>query len=271
MFRFLCISLLACIFLSCSAQDLDVYYAENSEEILDSILVNQTFTSPEDVALSLVGMPYKSHSLEVQGKERLVVDLTGFDCVTLVENSLALYMANGSKASFLKNLQGLRYRNGEIIGYLSRLHYYTDWILNAEESGILYDVTDRLGGLEYSPSVFFMSSHPDLYPKLQRLTQIDSLKQREQILSNTHLLFIPKQRLTPVATGIKNGDVIAIATNIKGLDFTHVGFALRRNNSLYFLHASSQHHKVMVSAEPLSAYLGQHKHMLGIVVLRLND
>jgi hypothetical protein len=265
------ISLLAFLVASCQAQQNNTYYTGRSQHILDSLLSSQTFTSPTQTALNFIGYPYKSHSLEITGKEQLVVDMTGFDCVTLVENSIALYLSNGSETDYLKNLQNLRYRNGELNGYLSRLHYFTDWILNAEKSEVIENVTKELNGISYTPSVFFMSTHPELYPKLERTTQIDSLKRLEQELSKLNMSFVPKASLAPEGFGIKDGDIIAIVTSISGLDITHVGFAFRKNDNLYFLHASSQYHHVMISDDPLSVYLDHHNHMLGIVVLRMKQ
>ncbi|MFB6341820.1 N-acetylmuramoyl-L-alanine amidase-like domain-containing protein [Saccharicrinis sp. FJH62] len=271
MLKWIINSLLAFSFIACQAQEQSVYYAGSSEKMLDSVLAEHNFNSPKQVAFTFINYPYKSHSLEIPGRERLVVDLTGFDCVTLVENSIALYLSGGSENDYLSNLRNLRYREGIINGYLSRLHYFTDWIINAEKSGIVKDVTGELGGKPYAPPVYFMSAHTDLYPRLERPTQIDSLKLIEERIGKANVRFIPKSSLTSEGVGIKDGDIVAIATNIKGLDFTHVGFALRKNDILYFLHASSQFHKVMVSDVPLSEYLDAHTHMLGIVVLRMKQ
>ena len=61
------------------------------------------------------------------------------DCLTFVEYTLA--QALGS--SFADNLQKIRYRDGIIDGYTSRLHYTSDWIENGVRQGLLEDVTAR--------------------------------------------------------------------------------------------------------------------------------
>ena len=50
---------------------------------------------------------------------------------------------------FIKNLETIRYRNGVLDGYPSRLHYFTDWIRNNEQKGLVRDITSELGGTEH--------------------------------------------------------------------------------------------------------------------------
>jgi hypothetical protein len=74
--------------------------------------------------------PYVAHTLEVEGPERLVVHLGGLDCLTFVESTLALARCvrrgRTTMDDFRAELQQLRYRDGRIDGYPSRLHYFTD-------------------------------------------------------------------------------------------------------------------------------------------------
>ena len=51
--------------------------------------------------------------------------------------------------------------------------------------------------------------------------------------------------MSPEELKIKDGDVLAMVTNIKGLDIVHVGFAFWKDNQLHLLHASSSAKKVI--------------------------
>ena len=53
---------------------------------------------------------------------------------------------------------------------------------------------------------------------------------------------------------IKNGDIIAITTNIKGLDVVHTGFACWVDGKLHLLHASSVMKKVILDSQTLFEY-----------------
>ena len=83
-------------------------------------------------ARKLLGLPYVAHTLEVNRRERLVVNLRQLDCTTYVENVVALTMCARQKAytfnAFCDNLRTIRYRGGSVPHYVKRLHYFTDWI-----------------------------------------------------------------------------------------------------------------------------------------------
>lgn len=91
--------------------------------------------------------PYKSNTLNVTKKELPVINLRELDCVTFVENVLALAFLKdyNEKAidRFVENIVKLRYRNGEIIDYTSRLHYSSDWLYEMQKYHLLSDKIGR--------------------------------------------------------------------------------------------------------------------------------
>ena len=68
---------------------------------------------------------------------------------------------------------------------------------------------------------------------------------------------------------VKDGDVIVIITNKKGLDTQHLGFASWHKDGLHLLNASSIHHKVIEEPMTLRQYLYKHPTMPGIRILRI--
>ena len=79
-------------------------------------------------AEKLIGKPYVAHTLEINEREKLVVNTRQLDCTTLVENVVALTCAfkrgNGSFKDYKYYLNIIRYRNGRNTGYVYRLHYF---------------------------------------------------------------------------------------------------------------------------------------------------
>src|SRR5665647_578624 len=65
---------------------------------------------------SFTGTDYKAHTLETEGVEKLVVDLTGLDCTTFLENVLAIALLikkdSTTFENYVKELTYIRYRNG---------------------------------------------------------------------------------------------------------------------------------------------------------------
>ena len=227
-----------------------------------------------DMGTSFIGTPYVEKSLDKTNQESLIVNLSGFDCTTFVESMLAFARCITENRldykDYTAELQNIRYRNGRIYSYASRLHYFSDWILDNCSKKIIRDVTEEIGGTAIKFELNFMATHSQLYPQLvNRKDLVDSMVCAERRISSAKFYEIPKSEIPKLERKINTGDIIAITTDIKGLDISHVGIAIKsKNDRIYFLHASQSGKKVMISEVPLSEYLGKHPHQRGIIVLR---
>ncbi|MEO2050539.1 MAG: N-acetylmuramoyl-L-alanine amidase-like domain-containing protein [Allomuricauda sp.] len=225
------------------------------------------------VGQSFLGTPYVEKTLEVGDTETLVVNFSGLDCTTFVENVLAftalLKKQQNDFQDFASELETIRYRNGEMKGYPSRLHYFTEWIRNNEKKGLVKDITKDLGGIEFEKSINFMGTHRDLYPFLASDANFQAMQQVESQLANEKLCYLPQNQIADKEHLIQSGDIIALATSIKGLDVTHTGIAIHQpNGRLHLLHASSKNGEVEISELPLADYLKNIKSNIGIIVAR---
>lgn len=223
-------------------------------------------------ALFFRGAPYVAATLEKE-PERLVVDLREFDCTTLVETSLALARAVRSDslgwAAFCRELQLIRYRNGEIDGYASRKHYVSDWIADNERLGLVKEITREIGGKPYPLHVSFMSAHPGKYKQLASDPGLRAaIERQEEAVNRTAVFYVPEDEIDKAAPQIRNGDILCFTTTWKGLDVSHMGFACWLDGTLTFVHASSTARKVIVNPEPLTDYVKRVKHNSGIRVVR---
>lgn len=114
------------------------------------------------IGKSYLGTKYVANTLDQDGEESLVIRTDAVDCLTFVEYTLA--QALGS--SFADNLQKIRYRDGIINGYPSRLHYTSEWIENGIRHGFLTDITAKNSAHTQKISLSYMSTHPKQYKKL---------------------------------------------------------------------------------------------------------
>ncbi len=217
--------------------------------------------------------PYVGGTLEGDSVEQFRVNLRELDCVTFVENVVALHLMLQSSDHTFRNfcniLQRIRYRNSIIDGYLSRLHYTSEWLDDNRRKGMI-DLQHPSACRDFAPNVSFMSTHCDAYPALK--AHPDWCREMEAIENHINTLrfcYIPKENVKAAELEIQNGDIIAITTHIKGLDIAHVGFALVQNGRVYLLHASSETKKVIISDEPLYDYLVRRKNHSGIFVARV--
>lgn len=217
--------------------------------------------------------PYVEKTLELPGEEKLVINLIGVDCTTYLETvvtltRLAMKNELGFEA-FEAELERIRYRDGVNAGYPSRLHYFSDWIYQNQEKGILQDMTEEIGGIEYPNQPSFMSENPNFYPQLSDPENLSQIKLSESAIKTRSYFFIPKEEISRLEKNIQSGDLIAITTSMTNLDMVHVGFALEKNGRIHLLHASSKNMKVEISELPLSEYLKANKSQSGIMVGRL--
>ena len=218
--------------------------------------------------------PYMGGTLDNNDVEKLVINLHQLDCTTFIENILALSkIANQSKTSindFAKELEFIRYRDGKLKDYGSRLHYFTDWMFDNERKGLLVDITQTIGGEAYQKTINFMSSHINSYPALVRDSSlVDHILQSEKEINSRKHFYIPEDKVQEIENQIKDGDLIAITTKIKGLDVSHTGIAIHINNRLHLMHASSKAKKVVISDIPLAELIQRNRLQSGIMVSRV--
>lgn len=222
-----------------------------------------------------LGAPYAANSIETEEGETLVVNLRQFDCFTFVENCVVLaQLIDAGKTSFgdyMAQLKKIRYRRGELRGYSSRLHYFSDWLYDNQEEGMVKDITAVIGGTPVLKEIHFMTKHPENYPALKDEAVYRDMLDVEKRLSRQFLHMIPKAEFVQVEGGIEDGYLIGVTTDMEGLDVAHVGFALRINNRIHLLHASLEEQKVAVSKKTLNDYLMDKETISGILVVQVQS
>ncbi|CAN0602836.1 unnamed protein product, partial [Ectocarpus sp. 12 AP-2014] len=150
-----------------------------------------------------------------------------------------------------------------------RLHYFSEWIANNAEKGLLKDITGEIGGAAITKDINFMSTHRDLYPFLADDVNFSKIKASENYLNNQAICVLVQGDIAANEHLIQTGDIIALATSINGLDVTHTGIATReKDGRIHLLHASTGSMEVEVSKKPLADYLKGIKSNTGIMVAR---
>ncbi len=227
-----------------------------------------------------LGTPYVGETLDADPtKEQLVVDLRGFDCVTFYENMLAFARLlrkepHPSMDGFKKELTYLRYRHGKIDGYHSRLHYTTDYFYDSDLKHVFRNATLEIAqiGAQNDPrQINFMTAHRVLYDQISKNdAEYNAMRQVEKTMNaRKDFYYIPKFEIPVLESKIKTGDIIAVTTDVPGLDCSHTGIAIRMaDGRIHFMHASSLMGKVIISDEPLADYLAHNSHQTGIMVGR---
>ncbi|MGC1517121.1 MAG: N-acetylmuramoyl-L-alanine amidase-like domain-containing protein [Maribacter sp.] len=252
---------------------LDKQAVEQKIEDIATLLQPDFGNSIVAVGKTFLKTPYVAKTLEVGDTETLVINVQGLDCTTFIENVLAFSMLlKGDKSdfeTFTKNLERVRYKDGALEGYASRLHYFTEWIANNEQKGLLMDMTSAIGGSPVTKDINFMSTHRDLYPFLSDATNYEKIQASERYLNDQVFCVLAQDKIAENEHLIQSGDIIALATSIRGLDVTHTGIATReKDGRIHLLHASTGSMEVEVSKLPLEDYVKGIKNTIGIMVAR---
>jgi hypothetical protein len=225
------------------------------------------------VMQAFMGTPYGSHLLDRSSEEHLVVNLRALDCWTSVEictaTALSARDSVADYAHFCQILRQLRYRNGITNGYGSRLHYFSEWILQNANNGYLQDITAAVGGVPLRKTISFMTDNPLSYPKATDRIQVNSIRSGQDAINGHSWYYIPKTQVAQMESLIAPGDLLVLTSVIPNLDVEHQGFAVRKNGHIYLLHASSTRKRVVVSTRTLSGYLAAVPQISGLMVIRL--
>ena len=260
--------------------------AETADSVKICTLLKNASQQPANTNLplffarSFIGKPYVAHTLEVGDKERLVVNTRELDCTTLVETVTALtkcaYQKKYTYAAYRAALQAMRYRNGKIDNYTSRIHYFTEWITENSKTGLVTEIQQPNPPFTsvQTVKVNYMSQHPQSYKALKAHPEyVPEIRRMEQRVSGQQFRFIPKARVgrsAELRQAVKDGDIIAITCNKAGLDIAHLGFAVWKNGNLHLLNASQLHKQVIEEPMTLWQYLRQHPSHTGIRIIRIN-
>lgn len=236
-----------------------------------------------------VGTPYEPFTLEAYLKaggspmrtEPLTLDLDRFDCVSLVESCLAIarIARTGAPASeapspalwnaFAREMERMRYRDGERAGYVSRLHYFSEWLLDNERRGLVRDLGRELGGVADTRPLRFMTSNAEAYPALEYPEAVEAIAEVERSLDGVTRWVVPTERIASVTDRIDTGDILAFATSIEGLDVTHAAFAYRTDDGvLRVLHAPLSGGVVEITDSTVRQYVRAIRRATGILVAR---
>ena len=264
----------------------DATYSQSDISRINSLLreASQLKEKPKSWMLwfgkKFIGVPYVGGTLDRAEEEKLVINTSELDCTTFVEIVTALtrcMSGNGKRdfSDFCRQLQHVRYINGEI-AYEKRQHYFTVWISDNAEEGIVTDIQKNPPFTKVQHvSVSWMTIHQQSYKMLKNnAKRLQGIKALEEQISGKSYRYIPKEQIVDsrlFRNTIHNGDILVMITNKKGLDTTHIGIASWHQDGLHMLNASSIHKKVIDEPMLLRTYMMKHPSQIGIRVCRVVD
>ncbi len=213
------------------------------------------------VGLQFIGKPYRANALSSSNPEELVADLTSFDCVTFIENSLALVHAAGDESGYRTALVHFRYA-GDSVQYEKRYHYFSDAMRQ-----LGYPLLGSRDILQKLPKSFsFLSNY--LASKQHGQINLALLRSRESELAKRDFYFTPNALVDRLLPLLESGDLVGLVSKNPAIDFLHTGMVYRKDGKVYLLHASQEFKRVMVSKQTLGEYLKTHRQFIGVSAFR---
>jgi hypothetical protein len=207
----------------------------------------------EFLSRHFLGTPYREATLigDAQAQEVLVVNLHEVDCFTFLDYIEAMRHA-GSFEEFKENLAKIRYKDG-VVSYRTRNHFFTDWCRYNEN--FIEDVTEQ--------------TSPFWSRKVQKILnrkEDGTLFVKGVAPVTRTLCYIPADTINSETTDrLRTGDYVGIYTDAPGLDVTHVGIFIRKDDTLYLRHASSLKESRQVINQDFRHYISTKP---GIIVFR---
>lgn len=226
-------------------------------------------------AMQLLGTPYVAGTLEVNGSdEKLIINLHETDCILFAETCLAfaqtIKSGNTDFNNFINNVAMLRYRDGIVDGYCSRIHYTSEWLSQGMKNGFFIDMSRQIDSIKVPQKLYFMSKYYTKYPQLKSSkSAVKKIKEIEHLLNRQAYYYIPKAMVKSALPFLRSGDIVCFNTSTPGIDISHVGIIyVDVNRNVRFVHASMKEGKVVVDRSLLVDYINSFSLNNGIRIVR---
>ena len=216
-------------------------------KLTEIIRLADRFESPGDriveISSHFINAPYAAGTLHggPLEAERLVVELSRFDCFTFLDVVEALRRSPAAK-TFSAQLQAVRYRNGQV-DYAARRHFFSDWV--ADRPTLISDVTAEIGQNRALVVVKQLNRKDD-----------GSLWLPELAVKTRNIIYIPTRAIdVKVLSALNPGDYVGIFSEHAGLDVNHTGLIVKTSDGVLLRHASSRPGVERVVDEELMQYI----------------
>lgn len=179
------------------------------------------------LSTQFLGIDYAESTLigDKDTPEAFVINLRGVDCLTFVEYIEAMRLSD-SFSAFESNLRKVRYKYG-IVEFANRNHFLTDWIEHNAE--FVDDITEKIGGQNTVKVQKTLNEKEDGSYFLAGIQPVPG-----------EIKYIPSDSIDASVLGnLCTGDYAGIYSPLKGLDVSHAGIIIKKENSIYLRHASS--------------------------------
>ena len=119
----------------------------------------------------------------------------------------------------------------------------------------------------------YMTKHRDSYPALADSAEFERMKNCEIGYRSHRFPYIRTSTLAGKWSkeNLQNGDILAFTTKTPGLDVSHMGIVVMKNDGPHLMHASTRAGKVTIEERSLAEYLRKNTNITGARIIRPAD
>lgn len=227
----------------------------------------------DEVLPQFEGIPYGTGGAGCPS-DKTLINFSSFDCVTFVESfwaiSYTLYEYHNGLVHFpdhfelfARNVDKIRYFGEGNCGVEDRIHYFTQAMKVLQRRGLVFNVA-RANGRRFIKRINYMTK---TYGSAYDSESMSKMRSLEKIMSDEGDYYYPVEDIDLYLPLAKDGDLIALATNKRGLDVSHTGVITVVDDEVKLTHASSLYKRV-VHQQDLMEYINSRNTVTGIFVYR---
>ena len=205
------------------------------------------------ISNKFIGTKYKENTLigSNSTEEVLTINLSGVDCFTYLDYVQSLSTSTSFR-EFKDNIIKIRYKNG-LISYKSRNHFFSDWTVNNVD--YIYDITKEVAKNSYKKETKTLNRKSKSEVYLKGITPV-----------TREIYFIPSKKIDKkILNELNTGDYVGIYSEKEGLDVSHTGIIIKKENEVFIRHSSSRKINKKVVDEIFTEYI---KNKPGVTIYR---
>ncbi len=216
------------------------------------------------IAAKLTGVAYVPISKE-DSVGHAEIRLDGFDEFAFV-NMVAALAKTATSPGYARPkdleimLEKLTFRHGEADGFPTRMMYGGDWIVDNRARGNVKELTENYSEHFKTKSLDWVGRHRDEFAALKDSATYERLRMVEFGYRTFKIPHMKRESSDwkQVNPEIQDGDLIMLLSPQPDMDVWEMGYVVRRDDGLHFIHASERDGKVVEESEPLGRYIKRH-------------
>lgn len=250
-----------------SAQDY-VYHCDEDERLAAAAVEAARATGGNAgvralaAAKTFIGMPYGDDSRFDSISGPAIIDLHTVGEQEFVESALAAAKASydtsaPAERGFAEALISIRYRKGVNDGFVSRMRYLSDWVVDNVYRGNMTDLTARMpNNLHTVRTLDRITRNRADYPALADDETYERMKMFEMSYRAHKIPYLKRESAGKKQTTgmMREGDIVVILCRDSSYDMEDMGLIEMRDGKPYMTHVSRRKGKVVAEDQPLERY-----------------